>query len=198
MRISLFMKKFIDAIQIDDDENISDEEIDNLINILHFSTITSVSNNNSQEDKSDDDWHYRYVNKDIVSKLNDRLHCELGLEFRIWQPRKNSGFRRISETWSLYQICEKNVNFELDFYLKTDYAIKTTFLNFALYLKKPSTPQNLFELFGNLNGYSKAEWGYEKNNVFSFLEADNSNILNEIFKKIKLEIEFIHKAINAE
>lgn len=50
MRISLFMKKFIDAIQIDDDVNISEEEIDNLRNILHFSTITSVSNNNSQED----------------------------------------------------------------------------------------------------------------------------------------------------
>ena len=62
MWISLFMKKFIDTVQIDDDENISDEEIDNPRNILHFSTITSVSNNNSQEDKSDDDWHYRYVN----------------------------------------------------------------------------------------------------------------------------------------
>lgn len=36
MRISLFMKKFIDAIQIDDDVNISEEEIDNLRNILHF------------------------------------------------------------------------------------------------------------------------------------------------------------------
>ena len=44
------MKKFIDTVQIDDDENISDEEIDNPRNILHFSTITSVSNNNSQED----------------------------------------------------------------------------------------------------------------------------------------------------
>ena len=157
MRISLFMKKFIDAIQIDDDENISDEEIDNLRNILHFSTITSVSNNNSQEDKSDDDWHYRYVNKDIVSKLNDRLRSELGLEFRIWQPRKNNSFRRISETSSLLPMCEKNVNFELDFYLKTDYAIKTTFLNFVLYSKKPSTFQNLFELFGDLNGYFKTD-----------------------------------------
>ena len=197
MRISLFMKKFIDAIQIDDDENISDEEIDNLRNILHFSTITSVSNNNSQEDKSDDDWHYRYVNKDIVSKLNDRLRSELGLEFRIWQPRKNNSFRRISETSSLLPMCEKNVNFELDFYVKTDYAIKTTFLNFVLYSKKPSTHQNLFELFGDLNGYFKSDWGYEKNNIVSFIDADDI-VLNELYQKIKSEIEFIHQALVAE
>lgn len=197
MRISLFMKKFVDAIQIDDDENISDEEIDNLRNILHFSTITSVSNNNSQEDKSDDDWHYRYVNKDIVSKLNDRLRSELGLEFRIWQPRKNNSFRRISETSSLLPMCEKNVNFELDFYLKTDYAIKTIFLNFVLYSKKPSTSQNLFELFGDLNGYFKTDWGYEKNNIVSFIDA-NDTVLDELYQKIKSEIEFIHQASVAE
>ena len=47
MRISLFMKKIIDAIQIDDDVNISEEETDILGNVLHFSTITSVSDNNS-------------------------------------------------------------------------------------------------------------------------------------------------------
>lgn len=197
MRISLFMKKFVDAIQIDDDENISDEEIDNLRNILHFSTITSVSNNNSQEDKSDDDWHYRYVNKDIVSKLNDRLRSELGLNFRIWQPRKNNSFRRISETSSLLPMCEKNVNFELDFYLKTDYAIKTTFLNFVLYSKKPSTFQNLFELFGDLNGYFKTDLGYEKNNIVSFIDA-NDTVLDELYQKVKSEIEFIHQALAAE
>ena len=197
MRISLFMKKFIDAIQIDNDKNISEEEIDNLRNILHFSTITSVSDNNSQEDKSDDDWHYRYVNKDIVSKLNDRLRSELGLEFRIWQPRKNNVFRRISETSSLLPMCEKNVNFELDFYLKTDYAIKTTFLNFVLYSKKPSTSQNLFELFGDLNGYFKTDWDHEKNNIVSFIDA-NDTVLDELYQKIKSEIEFIHQALVAE
>lgn len=197
MRISLFMKKFIDAIQMDDDANISDEEIDNLKNILHFSTITSVSDNNSQADKSDDDWHYRYVNKDIVSNLNDRLRSELGLEFRIWQPRKNNNFRRISETSSLLQMCEKNVNFEIDFYLKTDYTIKTTFLNFVLYSKKPSTPQTLFELFGDLNGYFKTDWGYEKNNIVSFIDA-NDTVLDELYQKIKSEIEFIYKISVAE
>ena len=197
MRISLFMKKFIDAIQMDDDANISDEEIDNLKNILHFSTITSVSDNNSQADKSDDDWHYRYVNKDIVSNLNDRLRSELGLEFKIWQPRKNNNFRRISETSSLLQMCEKNVNFEIDFYLKTDYTIKTTFLNFVLYSKKPSTPQTLFELFGDLNGYFKTDWGYEKNNIVSFIDA-NDTVLDELYQKIKSEIEFIYKISVAE
>lgn len=197
MRIALFMKKFIDAIQIDDDANISDEEIDNLKNILHFSTITSVSDNNSQEDKSDADWHYRYANKDIVSKLNDRLLRELGLEFRMWQPRKNNSRRRISETSSLLPMYGKNVNFELDFYLKTDYTIKTTFLNFVLYSKKPSAPQHIFELFGDLNGYFKTDWGYEKNNIVSFIDA-NDTVLDELYQKIKSEIEFIHQVLVAE
>ena len=197
MRISLFMKKFINAIQIDDVANISEEEIDNLRNILYFSTITSVSDNNSQEDKSDDDWHYRYVNKDIVSKLNDRLCSDMGLKFRIWQPRKNNNVRRISETSSLLSMCEKNVNFEFDFYLKTDYSIKTTFLNFVLYSKKPSAPQNLFELFGDLKGYFKSDWSYEKNNVVSFIDA-NDIVLDELYQKIKSEIEFIHQTLVAE
>ncbi len=197
MRISLFMKKFIDAVQTDDDADISDEEIANLKGILHFSTITSVSDSESQEDKTNDDWHYRYANKDIVSKLNDRLRRVHGLEFRIWQPRKNNASRRISETSSLCQMYEKNVNFEFDFYLKTDYAIKTTFLNFVLYSKKPSTPQNIFELFGNLDGYFRTNWGYEKNNVFSFIDA-NDAVLGELYQKIKSEIKFIQTALSAE
>lgn len=195
--ISAFMKKFIDAVQIDDDINISDEELDNLKDILHFSTITSVNDNNSQEDKTDNDWHYRYVNKDIVSKLNNRLSRELGLNFKIWQPRKNNGIRRISETSSLLPMHEKNVNFEFDFYLKTDYAMKTTFLNFALYSKKPSTAQDIFELFGDLNGYSKKDWYYEKNNVVSFIDT-NDTVMDELYQKIKSEIEFIHKVLSAE
>lgn len=196
-RISAFMKKFIDAVQIDDDINISDEELDNLKDILHFSTITSVNDNNSQEDKTDNDWHYRYVNKDIVSKLNNRLSRELGLNFKIWQPRKNNGIRRISETSSLLPMHEKNVNFEFDFYLNTDYAMKTTFLNFVLYSKKPSTAQDIFALFGDLNGYSKKDWRYEKNNVVSFIDT-NDTVIDELYQKIKSETEFIHKALTAE
>ena len=92
-------------------------------------------------------------------------------------------------------MCVENVNFELDFYLKTDYAIKTTFLNFALYSKKPSIPQDLFELFRNPNGYSKAEWDYEKNNAFSFIDTDNT-ALDELYLKIKSEIEFIQRALH--
>jgi uridine kinase len=198
MRISLFMKQFINVIQIDDDMDVSDAEIDNLKNILYFSTITSVSDNNLQENKSDDDWHYRYANKEIVSKLNDKVYSDFKSEFKLWQPRKNNSSRRISDTWSLHRIYEKDVNFEFDFYLKTDYTIKTTFLNFALYPKKPSTAENIFEIFGELKGYTKNEWGYEKNNVFSFLEAEDNDILNEMYIKIKLEIEFINKTLNAE
>jgi hypothetical protein len=165
---------------------------------LYFSTITSVSDNNLQENKSDDDWHYRYANKEIVSKLNDKVYSDFKSEFKLWQPRKNNSSRRISDTWSLHRIYEKDVNFEFDFYLKTDYTIKTTFLNFALYPKKPSTAENIFEIFGELKGYTKNEWGYEKNNVFSFLEAEDNDILNEMYIKIKLEIEFINKTLNAE
>ena len=94
-------------------------------------------------------------------------------------------------------MCAENVNFELDFYLKTDYAIKTTLLNFALYSKNPSAPQDLFELFENSNGYSKAEWGYEKNNAFSFIDADNA-VLDKLYQKIKSEIEFVQYALVAE
>ncbi len=194
MRISLFMQKFINAIQIDDDANVSEEEIENLKNILYFSTITSVSDNNLQADKSDDDWHYRYVNKDIVSKLIEKINGDLNAEFKLWQRRKNNGTQRISDAWSMNQMYAKDVSFEFDFYLKTDYAIKTTFLNFALYPKKPSTAENLFELFGEMNGYTKNEWGYKKNNVFSFLEAD-STIINEMYQKIKAEMDFIDKTL---
>ena len=197
MRISIFMQKFINIMQMDDDMTVSDEEIENLKHVLYFSTITSVRDNDFQSDKSDDDWHYRYANKDIAKKLNEKIYNDLNEEFGIWQPRKNNGSRRISETWSVNRRHVKNVNFEFDFFLRTDYTIKTTFLNFAIYSKRPSMPENIFELFGEIKGYEKNERSYNKNNVFSFFEANN-DIINEMYQKIKLELEVINQYLQTE
>lgn len=47
------------------------------------------------------------------------------------------------------------------------------------------------------NGYFKTDWGYEKNNIVSFIDA-NDTVLDELYQKVKSEIEFIHQALAAE
>ena len=193
-RVASFMKGFIEAIQLDEDSKISDEELDNLIEVLHVSTITSVGSDIVREEKNENDWFYRYVNKDIVSKLNDRISETLKLDFRIWQPRKNTSYRRISEAWGVKDMHEKNVNFAFAFSLWTDYTLKTTYLDFHIYPNKSSTSQNVFELFGELEGYLKNDWDYYKGKAFYFSEASD-DAKDKMYEKIKSEIESISNII---
>lgn len=60
-------------------------------------------------------------------------------------------------------------------------------LSFGIYFKKPSSAEDLFELLGELNGYKKTEWGYEKNNVVLF-DSEENNASEKVYDAVKNEI----------
>ena len=195
-RISAYMKKFNAVLQLDDDVEISEEEIENLKEILSFSTVTSVNATDNSQISNDLDWEYRYKNKDVVKAVNAKIKEMTGFDFVVWQPRKNKSYRKISDTWGFVQLNGKNgVSFDMDYSLKTDYTTKKTILRLSIYYRKPSTETDFYNLFETSPlSYSgvKIEGGYGYENVFAFSDTETDvaiHTISEIVCKAIKEIE---------
>ncbi len=195
-RISAYMKKFNSVLQLDDDAEISEEEIENLKEILSFSTVTSVNATDNSQITNDLDWEYRYKNKGIVKAVNSKIKEMTGFDFVVWQPRKNKSYRKISDTWGVAQLNGKNgVSFDMDYSLKTDYTTQKTILRLAIYCRKPSTENDFYNLFETSPlSYSGAriEGGYGYENIFAFRDAETDAAvytISEIVCKAVKEIE---------
>ncbi len=195
-RISAYMKKFNAVLQLDDDAEISEEEIENLKEILSFSTVTSVNATDNSQISNDSDWEYRYKNKDVVKAVNAKIKEMTGFDFVVWQPRKNKSYRKISDTWGFVQLNGKNgVSFDMDYSLKTDYTTKKTILRLSIYYRKPSTEIDFYKLFETSPlSYSgvKIEGGYGYENVFAFSDTETDvaiHTISEIVCKAIKEIE---------
>ena len=195
-RISAYMKKFNAVLQLDDDAEISEEEIENLKEILSFSTVTSVNATDNSQISNDSDWEYRYKNKDVVKAVNAKIKERTGFDFVVWQPRKNKSYRKISDTWGFVQLNGKNgVSFDMDYSLKTDYTTKKTILRLSIYYRKPSTETDFYKLFETSPlSYSgvKIEGGYGYENVFAFSDTETDvaiHTISEIVCKAIKEIE---------
>lgn len=195
-RISAYMKKFNAVLQLDDDAEISEEEIENLKEILSFSTVTSVNATDNSQISNDSDWEYRYKNKDVVKAVNAKIKEMTGFDFVVWQPRKNKSYRKISDTWGFVQLNGKNgVSFDMDYSLKTDYTTKKTILRLSIYYRKPSTETDFYKLFETSPlSYSgvKIEGGYGYENVFAFSDTETDvaiHTISEIVCKAIKEIE---------
>ena len=65
------MQKFIAALQIDDDEALSEEEIRNLSVMLQSSTVTSIGRESNAE--SDNGYAKRMFNKGIIDNVMSKL-----------------------------------------------------------------------------------------------------------------------------
>ncbi len=195
-RINVFMKKFIKVMQLDDDENISDEEIENLKEILSFSTVTSVNNEESlSEENNKDDWHYRPINKGIVNAINEKIKKEFDVNFKLWQPRKNKGTRRISSANGIYYGTINNISYEFDYILSTDYQTKTTILKFGIYPQNGVNSEELQCLIEKTkNNYIKYDWGFKTNSILS-LDADREkeDLVSNFYNQIKNELNLIIK-----
>lgn len=89
-RLAKFIPYFIQALQIDDDMNLSKEEMDNMSSILKCSLVTSVGGQ-TEDVNGDLEYEYRYANREYVKKIqsfledlpeNEKSHK------RTWLPRK--------------------------------------------------------------------------------------------------------------
>ena len=85
-RIKNFIPYFIDALQVDDDANLSDIELNNLRVILKCSLVTSVNASGEETDTDGREWDYRSRNKALVKEAAEKLKS-IGT-FTPWMPRK--------------------------------------------------------------------------------------------------------------
>ncbi len=187
-RISNFMAKFNLILQ-NETGTISDKSIDGLKNLLSFSTVTSVNVNENIELKTDYDWKYRYINKDIAKNVNSVLQSEYRYNFRIWQAKKNTRSHRISDVWGIMDLKTGNdAYYTFDYSLKTDYSLGMTFLNLSIYHDRSITDEEFNNVF-NENPLSyrciknNGNLQYEK--VLRFLDAEASDISSKIVTVIR-------------
>lgn len=89
-RIAGFIRSLNSILDVDHDEELSDEEILQLINVLGFSAITSTTDatdNNEEEEK----WAYRRLNRRIIKTVNDMLKKKYKKEFAVYQSNSDRG-----------------------------------------------------------------------------------------------------------
>lgn len=188
LRMSRFMTKFNQLLK-DENNVISDESVDKLKNLLSFSTVTSVNVNDSYEVKTDYDWKYRYINKDIVTHVNSVLNSKYGYDFKLWQARKNTKQHRISDAWGMVDLKSAvGTDYVFDYSLKTDYSVGITSVNLSLYHNRLVTDEAFNELFNEnpLPYKCKKNSGdiqYEK--ILRFSDAEASEISGKIIKLIE-------------
>ena len=92
-RVQLFMQKFIAALQIDDDEALSEEEIRNLSVMLQSSTVTSIGSESNAE--SDNGYAKRMFNKGIIDNVISKL-ADINDKKKRYMPNSKNN------VWSSY------------------------------------------------------------------------------------------------
>lgn len=85
-RLCLFIPYFINALQVDEDNALSKEELNNLKVILKCSVVTSVNATTEDPDSDSRNWDYRSKNKELVKETAEKLK-NIG-NFTAWMPRK--------------------------------------------------------------------------------------------------------------
>lgn len=98
-----YIPYFINALQVDDDGELSDEELNNFRVILKCSVVTSVNASAEETDTDSREWDYREKNKNLVKETAEKLK-NIG-RFTPWMPRKARPGVKLSDisgwyTWS--------------------------------------------------------------------------------------------------
>lgn len=182
LRISGFMKCLNEILNIAEEET-AGGKIEKLKSLLSFSTVTSVGSETALEEKSEFDWKYRYQNKDIAKEVNALILQSTGKEFAVWQPRKNTQDRRISDTWGTMPAEYSGVKYEFDYILRTNYAIGVTEVSIEVYCVKPTSPQE-FDRFFDASplelACAKSEGAYVYESVCKFADSEVGKATSEI------------------
>ena len=99
-RLQSFIPHFVKALQVDDDNELSEEELNNLQVILKCSVVTSVNAATGDSDSDSKNWDYRNENKRLSKKTAEKLK-DIG-DFATWMPRKPRPDRKISDVSGWY------------------------------------------------------------------------------------------------
>lgn len=85
------MSSIINTIDQDNIKAPSEEKIQNFINLVGISTITSAYLIDDSNTKLEDE--YRYKNRELCNTIKSRISEEMpGMNFKFYQPRKNHDY----------------------------------------------------------------------------------------------------------
>ncbi len=183
-KLKKFIPYFISSLQVDDDLNLSEEELNNFKVILKCSIVTSVNATSEGSDSDSKEWEYRNKNKDLVKAAAEQLK-DIG-KFTPWMPRKARYGIKFSDisgwyTWTTI----RGFDCTLEYYLSrvNDYII-TVDLKVSLSQGK-GLEKHFFDVLGNNplrleNPPQIEEWGrYNYSNVLR-LNASDSTCADQI------------------
>ena len=197
-RISNFMTKLGNLLQ-ESDSDISEDNINRLKELLSFSTITSVNVADGADSKTDYDWKYRYINKDIAKSVNDELSAKYSCDFRIWLPKKNTKTHRISDVWGTVDLRRSKAGFIFDYSLRTNYSVGITDFNMSIYHDKTVSDEEFDRVFCE----NPLPYSWEKNTgnvqykkVLRFSDIEAPQVKDKLVETIKNAVEKIEKHVN--
>lgn len=188
-RLKQFVPHFINALQLDDDNTLSETELRNFSKILKCSLVTSVSAGMDEMDSGSKEWDYRTQNKLLAKEASQKL-AEIG-EFKLWMPRKahpGVKFSDISGWYSWDTVA--GFNCTIDYYLSrvSDFIIGVS-VRITLSNGK-GLEQQFFEVLGTNPlkiGISpqKEDWGrYIYSNILR-VNANDSSAPDQIAALVK-------------
>ncbi len=123
-KVARFMSCFVETIQMDEDDEISDKEIENLKNILRCSSVTSVGTDTN--DESDEvDRRYKKENKSLQKEVNSLLTEIVSnaepQEIYSWSSRSNKRNQKYADVSSyVYYQTKFGFRMTLDIYISRE------------------------------------------------------------------------------
>jgi hypothetical protein len=203
-KLRSFIPYFINALQVDDEKELSEEELTNFKVILKCSVVTSVNATTEDPNSDSKDWDYRNKNKDLVKETAEKLK-KIG-NFTAWMPRKARPGVKFSDISGWYTWTTKaGFDCSLEYYLSriSEFIIGVN-IHVTLSNGKGSE-QIFFEVLGNnplklSMAPQKEEWGrYVYSNVLRLNANDSSaadqiaSITNNAYASINETIESYQK-----
>ncbi|MBO5371278.1 MAG: hypothetical protein J6A75_01010 [Lachnospiraceae bacterium] len=170
--IVVFMRKFMKAIQLDNDDAISDEERNTLHSILKCSVVTSVNDTHAQQEDAVEK-QYRWENRQLAKHAYEILSKEYG-EFSSWLPRKerpDEGIKLSDACYYKIFDAEAGFKFSLEYYLR---RVDNQTISVSILLRDKSS---LKEKFLEVLGDSPLDCYSSRGNVLSWGGIDYLDVL---------------------
>lgn len=144
-KLTRFMKNFNKVIDKDGDNEFSEDEIDDFISVLGFSTITSLAKDSSIEE-DDERWDLRKHNRWIVKSINSKIKEKLNIKFSVYQSNKDSGEWKFyfSSGYKWFYVSSKP--FCVDFIIKSELSTKQSHLEIVISARKNMSKEELFSI----------------------------------------------------
>ena len=191
-KVVRFMKCFAEAIQIDGNKEISDEEVETLKKILRCSSVTSVGADT--EDNSDEvDRRHKRENKQLQREVNELLSDIVNnadpQELFTWSSRSNRGTKKYADV-STYVYYRTKYGFRMTFEY---YLCRENENTIVLHLRVNNTDQDMLgrffeEMPENPLAYSKnpirTSYQYKYDDVFH-VESTDKDAASKIASVIK-------------